>query len=225
MIRSLYRPDQVKEVLAAGAQLVEVLPKREFEELHLPEALSIPLRKLESLAPQMLDRDRAVVVYCWDTACDLSPRAAARLERLGFADVYDYVPGKADWLEHGLPTEGSKADDPTAGRIARRDVPTCGLTDRVSDVDSAFCVVIDERSVVHGMVRRADLEPGDARTAEEAMRPGPSTFRPNVPVDELADFMTKNDLTLAPITTSEGVLIGVVERDHAQRVASETHSH
>jgi hypothetical protein len=35
----------------------------------------------------------------------MSPRAACRLELLGFTQVYDNVAGKADWLAHGLPTE------------------------------------------------------------------------------------------------------------------------
>ena len=36
-----------------------------------------------------MDRARPTVVYCFDTQCDLSGRAAARLEQLGFAEVYD----------------------------------------------------------------------------------------------------------------------------------------
>ena len=44
----------------------------------------------------------------------MSPRAACRLETLGFAEVYDYVAGKADWLGRGLPREGEKAREPRA---------------------------------------------------------------------------------------------------------------
>ena len=32
----------------------------------------------------------------------MSPRAAWRLESLGFSHVYDYVAGKIDWLAAGL---------------------------------------------------------------------------------------------------------------------------
>ena len=39
----------------------------------------------------------------------MSPRAACRLETLGFASVDDYVGGKEDWLAHELPTEGELA--------------------------------------------------------------------------------------------------------------------
>jgi rhodanese-related sulfurtransferase len=54
-------------LLVSGAQLVEVLPAKEFEEEHLPGAISIPLRKLDASTVAPLDRNQAVVVYCWDS--------------------------------------------------------------------------------------------------------------------------------------------------------------
>jgi rhodanese-related sulfurtransferase len=51
-----------------GAQLVEVLPESEYQEDHLPGAISLPLRHIDTRATEVLDRDRAVIVYCWDTA-------------------------------------------------------------------------------------------------------------------------------------------------------------
>src|SRR5919108_546939 len=64
----------------------------------------------------------------------MSPRAAWRLERLGFEEVYDYASGKQDWLAAGLPTEGRTASWPRAGTVAREDAPTCGLGERLGDV-------------------------------------------------------------------------------------------
>jgi len=58
----------------------------------------------------------------------MSPRAACRLETLGFEQVFDYVEGKADWLARGLPAEGEQADEGRAGHLARRDVATCRLS-------------------------------------------------------------------------------------------------
>jgi rhodanese-related sulfurtransferase len=58
----------VRRLVAEGAQLVEVLPAAEYEEDHLPGAISLPLRKLEQQATELLDRNRAVIVYCWDSA-------------------------------------------------------------------------------------------------------------------------------------------------------------
>jgi phage shock protein E len=60
--------NQVQELVKTGAQLVEVLPADEYEEDHLPGAISLPLRRLETEAVHILDRARPVIVYCWDTA-------------------------------------------------------------------------------------------------------------------------------------------------------------
>src|SRR5215210_8575501 len=59
----------------------------------------------------------------------MSPRAACRLETLGFdpSFVFDYVEGKADWLANGLPREGDNADIPYAGDLVDGNPPTCAL--------------------------------------------------------------------------------------------------
>ncbi|MEN3281003.1 MAG: phage shock protein [Solirubrobacteraceae bacterium] len=57
---------RLRELVAAGAQLVEVLPEAEYRDEHLPGAISIPLKELDASTAQQLDRARAVVVYCWD---------------------------------------------------------------------------------------------------------------------------------------------------------------
>jgi rhodanese-related sulfurtransferase len=60
--------EEVQRLLTAGAQLVEVLPAKEYEEDHLPRAISLPLRRLEAEARTILDSERPVIVYCWDSA-------------------------------------------------------------------------------------------------------------------------------------------------------------
>lgn len=56
----------LRRVIGAGAQLVEVLPAKEYDELHLPGAINIPLKQLDAESTRQLDRGRDVVVYCWD---------------------------------------------------------------------------------------------------------------------------------------------------------------
>jgi rhodanese-related sulfurtransferase len=58
---------EVQRLLQAGAQLVEVLPPEEYEEEHIPGAISLPLRRIESQARDRLDPARPVVVYCFDS--------------------------------------------------------------------------------------------------------------------------------------------------------------
>jgi rhodanese-related sulfurtransferase len=62
------RREEVRKLVAEGAQLVEVLPSPEYEEDHLPGAIHVPLRKIDSQAREVLDPGRPVIVYCWDTA-------------------------------------------------------------------------------------------------------------------------------------------------------------
>ena len=57
---------RLQELLANGAQLIEVLPRAEYAEEHLPGAISLPLKELDATTTSTLDRTRPVVVYCWD---------------------------------------------------------------------------------------------------------------------------------------------------------------
>ncbi len=66
-MQDLERRD-VQDLMEKGAQLVEVLPRDEFEDEHLPGAVNIPLAKIESDAATMLDKNAPVVLYCWDSA-------------------------------------------------------------------------------------------------------------------------------------------------------------
>ena len=58
--------DEVRRLIAAGAQVVEVLPREEYEQLHLQGASSIPLEELGRRARSELDPARPVVTYCHD---------------------------------------------------------------------------------------------------------------------------------------------------------------
>ncbi len=55
--------DDVQRLMREGAQLVEVLPPPEYENVHLPEAINIPLKSLDRETTAGLDRDRPVIVY------------------------------------------------------------------------------------------------------------------------------------------------------------------
>lgn len=57
----------LQDLLGQGAQLVEVLPAAEYAEMHLPGALSLPLKQLNRQTAAQLDRERPVIVYCADS--------------------------------------------------------------------------------------------------------------------------------------------------------------
>jgi rhodanese-related sulfurtransferase len=58
----------VRRLMEQGAQIVDVLPAREYGEDHLPGAVNLPLRRIETEASRVLDSTRPVVVYCADFA-------------------------------------------------------------------------------------------------------------------------------------------------------------
>ena len=131
-----------------------------------------------------------------------------------------YWPGKLDWLAAGLPTEGDNATRPRAGTVARRNVATCSIEDRVGDVPAgAGVAVVVSDGVVVGMLRAKELANERNSRVEDVMLAGPSTFRPFVPIKEMADYMAEHDLESSPITTSDGKLVGVLFREDAARAA------
>ncbi len=136
--------------------------------------------------------------------------------------------GKLDWLAAGLPSEGTNADRPRAGDVARRDVPTCRLDERLGAVRERAqaagwdaCVVVNEERVVLGLLRSKELEADPDLRIEEAMRPGPSTFRPFVSIEDMARSMVEHDVENSPVTTSDGRLVGLLRKQDAARVALE----
>jgi CBS domain-containing protein len=117
-----------------------------------------------------------------------------------------------------------------AGGLARRDVPTARLEERLGEVrerveasDHDTAVVVNGEGVVLGLLRPKHLD-GDAETpVGEAMAPGPSTFRPHVYIMEMAEFMQRHDLPSTPITTGDGVLVGLLLREDAVQAAEVYH--
>jgi rhodanese-related sulfurtransferase len=216
--------DDVRRLLERGAQLVEVLDHAEYERLHLAGAVNIPLDELGQRAPAELDPARPVVVYCYDALCDMSPRAAHRLDILGFGEVYDYVPGKVDWCANSLPCEGAEAGLPRIGSLVHLDVPTCGpdenireLHDRIGDWD--VCVVVDEHRVVLGVVRAEVFAVDADRPVAEVMQEGPSTYRPDVTVDEMADELAHRPQPRVLVTNADGALVGIAAPEEIERAA------
>jgi rhodanese-related sulfurtransferase len=215
---------EVRRLLEQGAQLVEVLPEGDYENEHLPGAMNIPLKKLDVESVQRLRPNGPVIVYCYDFQWDLSPRAAARLESIGFEQVYDYSAGKADWGSFGLPIEGIRHSDTRVGAHARTDAPVCARADKLADVSGRVraarwdtCFVTDERGVVLGRLDASALAREDDVTAEQAMAPGPRTVRPSFELDRALDRMRTLKLTNLPVTLPDGVIVGVIAREQVER--------
>ena len=100
--------DEIRARLDRGdaLTLVEALPPKYFDEAHLPGAINIPHDRVRELAPALLpDKNAPIAVYCASTECNNSRIATDLLRSLGYVNAREYVDGKQDWIEAGLPVE------------------------------------------------------------------------------------------------------------------------
>ena len=88
----LARPpkEDLHQLVATGARLLDVRTREEFAAGHLRGALNIPVVELGDRLAEVGPRDQPVVVYCASGV--RSAHAADLLKRAGFARVYDLGP-------------------------------------------------------------------------------------------------------------------------------------
>jgi CBS-domain-containing membrane protein len=154
----------------------------------------------------------------------MSARAAWRLVSLGFARVFRYTAGKADWSAYGLPTEGTSVTPNRAGNLARREVPTCSLNDRAEAIrqqlrknGAKVLAVLNEQRVLLGEISAEQVESGADASAEELMTSGPTTLRPNVKFPSLCGFFKAHKAETVWVTTNDGELLGLLHREDVER--------
>ena len=154
----------------------------------------------------------------------MSPRAAARLESLGFTRVYDYEAGKSDWLAATQPSEGWAAGQPSGGDLIRGDDIACHLGERLGEVAKRvrtagknFCIVVNDRHIVLGSVRGRALDGDPKALVEDVMRPGPSTNRPDTDLGTVAKTLRDGNVDNTLVTNQEGRLMGTVYLKDVER--------
>jgi CBS domain-containing protein len=146
----------------------------------------------------------------------MAPRAAARLESLGFKDVCFYAAGKVDWLARRYPVEGEGAHILRVGDVVRKDVPTCRPTDSVEKGKRRVgpgwheCVVLDDAGIVLGLLDEAALNADPLMPAGEALSPGPKTVRPSIRASEIPNRFRDHKTDRILVTTPEGRLLGMI---------------
>jgi phage shock protein E len=84
---------RARELVAAGATLLDVRTPGEFSGGHVSGAQNIPVETLPAGASKV-SKDKPVVVYCRSGA--RSARAASALREVGFTEVYD-LGGIGNW--------------------------------------------------------------------------------------------------------------------------------
>jgi phage shock protein E len=80
-------PEQARELVEAGAALIDVRTPAEFASGHIEGARNIPVSEIGARADEVGDKDAPVVVYCRSGA--RSANATSALERAGFTQVHD----------------------------------------------------------------------------------------------------------------------------------------
>jgi hypothetical protein len=157
------------------------------------------------------------LVYCFDQHCDLSARACARLEQLGFERVHDLIGGRAAWTALGLPTDGTIGDRNRVSAHAA-EVPTVDADATLADVASLgeqpFPVpVVDRNGVLLGAVDANAASEPSSNPVVDVMEAAPRTIRPEVRVDDAVEQLRRDDLDHVLITAVNGVLVGRVVTD------------
>ncbi len=108
MVKTISR-EELKEMMEGGKDLVlvDTMAEMYYRHSHLPGAINLPADQVGERAPDLLpDKGAEIVVYCMDPPCEASERAARELAAMGYERVREYVGGKKDWIDSGLPAEG-----------------------------------------------------------------------------------------------------------------------
>ena len=90
--------------------LVMVLGEEYFKQKHISGSMNIPSDHVSEKAEELLpDKNKEIVVYCANTACQASPTAAKKLEALGYTNIVDFEDGIEGWEKAGYKFEGTEA--------------------------------------------------------------------------------------------------------------------
>jgi rhodanese-related sulfurtransferase len=89
--------------------LIDVRSAQEFEECHIPGAISLPARRITAETTAHLPKEQLLVTYCWSPGCNAATKAAARLSELGFR-VKEMIGGIEYWRREGGSVEGTLGD-------------------------------------------------------------------------------------------------------------------
>jgi ArsR family transcriptional regulator len=100
-LEPISREELLRRSRAGEVTILDVRPEDEFALGHLPGAVNIPLRALETRLSE-LNRAQEIVAYCRGPYCVLSFEAVAALRARGF-EVRRLVDGLPEWRAAGLP--------------------------------------------------------------------------------------------------------------------------
>lgn len=138
--------------------------------------------------------------------------------------MHDFAVGRGAWAASALPLEGALAGLLTAADAARKDVFTCSLGDSTRGIAGMMaskgqddCIVLNEQGIIMGRTRRGAVEASSGgAVVEEIMELGPTTVRPDEPLEALVERMRRRGVRNIVVATLDGRLVGVLYRDEAE---------
>src|SRR5712664_2293617 len=87
-----------------GMVVVDARTPESFARGHVPGAINLPQRTIDSSTTASLPRDKVMVTYCDGVFCNASTKAAAKLTALGFK-VKEMLDGMEGWRKEGYAIE------------------------------------------------------------------------------------------------------------------------
>lgn len=97
----------------AGIVVIDARTHDAYARGHVPGAINLPYRKIDSSTTSFLSKDKVIVTYCDGVYCNASTKAAARLTALGFR-VKEMLDGMHGWKKEGYPVEETVVSMSTA---------------------------------------------------------------------------------------------------------------
>lgn len=77
-------PVELKKMLADGkVKLIDVRAKEDYDEAHIPEAMSMPKAELKDRLSELSEKN-VHVIYCYNAQCHLAAAAALDLAKNGY---------------------------------------------------------------------------------------------------------------------------------------------
>ena len=87
----------------------------EFDSLHIPGSVNVPLDGLQTGLPA--DKDRTLAFYCLGRTCTAAPEAADEATLMGYRHIFVFREGLPGWVAAGYPTK-------TTATLPEVEIPT-----------------------------------------------------------------------------------------------------
>jgi len=101
------RDELARRIEAGTVVVIDVRPTEEFEQGHLPGAISVPIDEIKNWARDEAPKRKQIVAYCRGPYCVYALQAVAELGKRGFRAMRS-EDGVAEWRAAGLPIETGK---------------------------------------------------------------------------------------------------------------------